>query len=129
MKILKYVGVLALLVVMVWAADSRAFFGFDKYESASADKGMVIIPVADVSDGEAHYYKYDAAGRDVKFFLLKSSDGVIRAAFDACDVCYLEKKAIRRMTNSWCATIAASGSTLRVSTKCRAGAILRRWTE
>ncbi|BCS89444.1 DUF2318 domain-containing protein [Pseudodesulfovibrio sediminis] len=92
MKIIKYIGVMAMLVALAWAADSRAFFGFDKYESVSADQGMVTIPVADMSDGEAHYYKYETAGRVVKFFLLKSSDGVIRAAFDACDVCYLEKK-------------------------------------
>ena len=43
---------------------------------------------AGFQDGAARYYKYDSNGKDVYFFILKSSDGVIRAAFDACDVCF-----------------------------------------
>ena len=53
----------------------------------------VRIPVADVSDGKARFYSYNTAdGRDVKFFVMKSSDGVFRAALDTCDVCYRAKK-------------------------------------
>jgi uncharacterized membrane protein len=52
----------------------------------------VHIPISDVNDGKAHYYEYNTGGKTVDFFVLKSSDGVIRAAFDACDVCYAEKK-------------------------------------
>jgi uncharacterized membrane protein len=29
-----------------------------------------------------------AEGLSIKYFVLKSSDGVLRAAFDACDVCW-----------------------------------------
>jgi uncharacterized membrane protein len=32
----------------------------------------------------------------VYFFVLKSSDGVIRAAFDSCDVCFRERKGYRQ---------------------------------
>jgi uncharacterized membrane protein len=52
----------------------------------------VSIPLADVADGQAHFYSYDAGGIEVKYFVLKSSDGKIRAAFDACDVCFAQKK-------------------------------------
>jgi uncharacterized membrane protein len=52
----------------------------------------VTIPVADLADGQAKYYSYDAGGVEVKYFVLKSSDGEYRAAFDACDVCYPNKK-------------------------------------
>ncbi|MBE0500982.1 MAG: DUF2318 domain-containing protein [Desulfuromonadales bacterium] len=52
------------------------------------ENGKILIPVADISDSKAHYYSYDVGGAAVNFFLLKSSDGVIRAALDACDVCY-----------------------------------------
>ena len=52
----------------------------------------VQIPLNEVNDGRAHYYHYQAGGKQVNFFVLKSSDGVVRAAFDACDVCYAEKK-------------------------------------
>lgn len=64
----------------------------DKYSQVTVQDGKVIIPTASVSDGEAHYFKIETAGKEIKFFLVKSSDGIIRAAFDACDVCYKEKK-------------------------------------
>jgi uncharacterized membrane protein len=51
--------------------------------------GELLIPLAAVSDGKAHHYKVKADdGTMVTFFVLKSKDGVIRAAIDACDVCY-----------------------------------------
>lgn len=44
---------------------------------------------ADFDDGRARHYAHNSAdGVKVKYFILKSSDGVIRAAFDACDVCW-----------------------------------------
>jgi uncharacterized membrane protein len=58
----------------------------------AAPGGDVKIALADVADGKAHYYSYDAGGTQVKYFVLKSSDGKVRAAFDACDVCYAQKK-------------------------------------
>ena len=58
----------------------------------AAPGGDVTIALADVADGKAHFYTYDAGGTQVKYFVLKSSDGKVRAAFDACDVCYAQKK-------------------------------------
>ena len=58
----------------------------------AAPGGDVKIALADVNDGKAHFYSYDAGGTQVKYFVLKSSDGKVRAAFDACDVCYAQKK-------------------------------------
>lgn len=58
-------------------------------EAMSVDNGMVKIPVNTISDGKAHHFKVQAAdGTMVEFFTLKSKDGVIRAAIDACDVCF-----------------------------------------
>jgi uncharacterized membrane protein len=52
----------------------------------------VSLPVATFADGAARFYRYTtAAGRDVRFFVMKSSDGVVRAAFDACDTCYRDR--------------------------------------
>jgi uncharacterized membrane protein len=54
---------------------------------ASADK--VAYPLGTFEDGRARYYQMKADdGQLIKFFILKSSDGVVRAAFDACDVCW-----------------------------------------
>jgi uncharacterized membrane protein len=58
---------------------------------ATAD-GVVQIPLANVSDGHARFFEYQATNRKrVRFFVIKSSDGVYRAAADACDVCYRDK--------------------------------------
>jgi len=51
--------------------------------------GKLEIPVASVSDGQAHHFQAKASdGTMVHFFVLKSSDGVVRTAIDSCDVCY-----------------------------------------
>lgn len=45
------------------------------------------------ADGQARFFQYRAAGgRNVSFFVMKSSDGIVRAAADACMVCYRERK-------------------------------------
>ncbi len=49
--------------------------------------GAVKIPKGYVSSA-ATWYAAEVDGTWVKFFILKSSDGTVRAAFDACDVCY-----------------------------------------
>jgi len=51
--------------------------------------GVVAIPISKIDNGEAHYFKVKSkSGILVKFFTLKSKDGVIRAAVDSCDVCF-----------------------------------------
>ena len=57
----------------------------------------VSFPVETFDDSQAKHYSYQAPdGKTIKFFILKSSDGVIRAAFDACDVCFASKKGYRQ---------------------------------
>ena len=45
-------------------------------------------PVSMFDDGKARHFDYKAGDMTIRYFVLKSSDGVIRAAFDACDVCW-----------------------------------------
>lgn len=54
----------------------------------TTEDGVIRLPASTFDDGKARHYAYDAGGQKVRFFVLKSSDGVVRAAFDACDVCY-----------------------------------------
>jgi len=55
----------------------------------AASDGRVSYPATLFDDGRAYYYKYTTGdGLDIRYFVLKSSDGVVRAAFDACDVCW-----------------------------------------
>ncbi len=48
----------------------------------------VRYPASLFDDGKARHYAYQANDITIKYFVLKSSDGIIRAAFDACDVCW-----------------------------------------
>jgi uncharacterized membrane protein len=55
--------------------------------------GDVTIPISDLSSGRAKFFDYKASDNtSVRFFVIKSSDGVYRAALDACDVCYAARK-------------------------------------
>jgi len=60
--------------------------------TAAAPSGDVTIPISQVKDGKAHFYSFDAGGTTVKYFVLADQNGKVRAALDACEVCYAQKK-------------------------------------
>lgn len=72
--------------------DGYTFSLFSKYTSVKESHGEIRFDVADVSDGKAHFYSYQDGNKTIKFFIVKSPDGIVRAAFDACDVCFSAKK-------------------------------------
>lgn len=49
---------------------------------------QVSLPASLFEDGKARHFEHVAGKFKIKYFVLKSSDGIIRAAFDACDVCW-----------------------------------------
>ena len=49
---------------------------------------QVSLPATLFEDGKARHFQHVAGDFKIKYFVLKSSDGIIRAAFDACDVCW-----------------------------------------
>ena len=59
-----------------------------RYAAVQATDGVINWPLNTFDDGQAHYYSFVDSGKSIDFFVLKSSDGVVRAAFDACDVCF-----------------------------------------
>lgn len=66
-------------------------------QAAATSGGNVTIPVGTFEDNKARSYSWKApSGKTIQFFVLKSSDGVIRSAFDACDVCFAAKKGYRQ---------------------------------
>ncbi len=72
---------------------SHSFTGLlGHHKKIKATDGELRIPLQKINDGKAHYYLYSNEGQEVRFFIVKSADGVIRAAFDACDVCFQSKK-------------------------------------
>ncbi|MBU1050295.1 DUF2318 domain-containing protein [Candidatus Bipolaricaulota bacterium] len=74
-------------------APSAATLGHDPYALVEADElGWVQLPISTFDDYAAHYYTYMFGDQPIEFFVLKSADGVVRSAFNACDVCYRSLK-------------------------------------
>ena len=56
--------------------------------SANTNGSQISLSVDQFDDGKARHYEYRNGDLKIKYFIIKSSDGIIRAAFDACDVCW-----------------------------------------
>ncbi|MBN1385478.1 DUF2318 domain-containing protein [Candidatus Woesearchaeota archaeon] len=63
--------------------------------NAIAATGVMSIPTSQISS-TAQFYEYAVNGVAVRFFAVKDSDGSIKTAFDACDVCGAQKKGYRQ---------------------------------
>lgn len=74
------------------ASTGEAFFGFGGPAEVTATNGEVRLPLAEVNDGKAHFFAYFHENTPIHFFLVKDGSGTLRVAFDACDVCFKEKK-------------------------------------
>jgi uncharacterized membrane protein len=57
---------------------------------------QVKIPVKSLDSGKALQLMTTLNGRELYYFALKSSDGVYRSAFDACDVCFRANRGYRQ---------------------------------
>ena len=82
-----YAGMVCVLMVVL--VGVYFFMGQSQKPSVAAATDQLTFPVETFSDGKARHYEYKLGdGTQINFFALKSSDGIIRAAFDACDVCW-----------------------------------------
>jgi len=55
---------------------------------SAAGSTSVAFPLSLFEDGQARHFEHKDGNLTVRYFVLKSSDGIVRAAFDACDVCW-----------------------------------------
>ena len=89
---------LVLLSTVIYISVTRQAAASSSEAAVAAVQGDVRLDVAQFDDGQARFYRHtNAGGREIRFFVLKSADGVIRAAFDTCDVCYRERKGYRQV--------------------------------
>ena len=79
------VAVGALAYISISGKESSAV---TSQTSTDSQATRVTYPVSLFEDGRARHFEYTSGDITIKYFILKSSDGVIRAAFDACDVCW-----------------------------------------
>ena len=90
-----------LLILLVVAPLALVGFFLFKGKTGSAVLAydeVVKIPLSEIS-GTAKFYDYDSNGVNIKYFAVKASDGSIKTAFDACDVCYRSRKGYRQEGN------------------------------
>lgn len=81
------------IAVLVVAALAIGGLGFSSPTTgnATAVGNALKISLSELS-GNAKWYTYSFEGTNIRFFAVKASDGSIKTAFDACDVCYKSKK-------------------------------------
>lgn len=82
----------AVLLALAGTALAFRFPGFGGSSAVRPVNGVVTIQTAQVDDGKAHFYHFADAGKEIKFFVVKGTDGAFHVAFDACDACFREKK-------------------------------------
>lgn len=96
-KIIK--GAIAFFLIAVFIAIIVRFASTPSSDGGTTDfsnpyeiiGNELVIPLSDITTS-ARFYSYTSGGTEVKFFAVKGSDGQIHTAFDACDVCFREKK-------------------------------------
>lgn len=84
-------------VLLFVAVTTLIFSVYGENSYLWASEKEITYPIKIFEDGKAKHFPYKASSKTgknitIRYFLLKSSDGVIRAAFDACDVCWAEGK-------------------------------------
>ena len=86
--------VLALVVMLIGAGvlmtlgkgpQSEPVAGSTSTDSTAS---AVTLPASLFADGKARHFQHVDGDFTIRYFVIKSSDGVIRAAYDACDVCW-----------------------------------------
>lgn len=56
-------------------------------EPVHAENGTVSIELSALDDGKLHRYGYGSGNRIVRFLAIKTADGKIHTALDACEIC------------------------------------------
>ena len=94
------VAAVALVIAIVIAClRSMAPAEPERAEADTVPTGQdVAVQLSAFSDGRAHFFRYvTPAGRETRFFIVKGADGDVRAAFDACDACFRERRGFRQV--------------------------------
>jgi uncharacterized membrane protein len=73
---------------LAMAPSDGLFSSAQEQRAANAAGDHVVHPAEQFADGQARHFEFQHGKMTIRYFIIKSSDGVIRAAFDACDVCW-----------------------------------------
>lgn len=92
LAVLAIVAVAAGVLMFRGGSDKPATVAGPPATRAAGGGETVAIPVAEVSDGQVHFYETDVNGTTVRYLAVKGTDGKIHTALDACQVCFQAKK-------------------------------------
>jgi uncharacterized membrane protein len=84
----KFTFIISVLVIALLFAAFKP----NKYSKVKPENGEIKLSIKKMRDGRPHYFKHEINGKDIRFFVLMDNEGIVRVAFDACDVCYPEGK-------------------------------------
>jgi uncharacterized membrane protein len=88
------------LIVISAVAPALAWNFTVPAKEVRPENGAFTFPVSAFADGNAQHFEYKASpDKRIRFFVVKSTDGVIRAAFDACEKCFRAKKGYAQQGN------------------------------
>jgi uncharacterized membrane protein len=90
--------VLAVVAIGGWFLFGQQKLGGHEVVQAGQD-GKLHFTAADFADGKAKFFRFEGNSGPIDFFVVRSQDGIIRTAFDTCDVCYRERKGYRQEGN------------------------------
>ncbi len=76
------------IAVFIFLQQGTATGPVTAQTSSSSTASQVSFPASLFEDGRARHFEHVDGNLTVRYFVLKSSDGIIRAAYDACDVCW-----------------------------------------
>jgi uncharacterized membrane protein len=97
---LLWVSIVAIAVVAIalgWWIRQWAGGGANNRAVADQAGSDFRIPLAELNGDRAQFFTYRLPGsKEVKFFAVRSKDGVVHAALDACEVCYAARKGYRQ---------------------------------
>lgn len=67
-----------------------------QYTPVTVENGEVKVKLSALTGSMASYFVYRANGKDIKFFILRATDGSVRLALDACTACNHAKLGYRQ---------------------------------
>lgn len=87
------------VMVCVWAmsVERPSPPGFETADLLPTGE-TISLPLSTFTDGRARFYRARAStGHEVRFLVIKSADGIVRTAFDACDDCFRLRRGFRQV--------------------------------
>ncbi len=93
---------ISILLLCFLAVPCQAFmdiFG-NAPQPVTVQNNLITVDAAPIQKGQAQFYSYRENNAQVRFFIVRDQQGIIRVALDACDICWRDGKGYRLQDDS-----------------------------